>query len=324
MLKKASSFLAALLAALTLVGCSLPVASTPVVSSPVVSTPIGSPEAAVVVTSDFGRKLMLKQRVPINESTNAMEALQESAQIETAYGGGFVKSINGLTSNASGHQDWFFYINGIAANTGSVDYLLQPGDIESWDLHNWNFQQSIPAATGFFPFTFNQGYAGNIRHTIIAYGDKYQEDAGILRQRMEPFDAGRVNCQPISALSQTEKESANLILVGTPESPLIDEIFREWRRLGFFAYFQEGKLVVLNSGGKVAARYGAGSGLVQATQNPWNPKGTGAAENVVWLISGTDVDGVSAAVDALINRAAEIRYSFGVVVCDSKIIKIPQ
>ncbi|GAI85551.1 unnamed protein product, partial [marine sediment metagenome] len=36
--------------------------------------------------------------------------------------------------------------------------------------------------------------------------------------------------------------------------------------------------------------------LIQATQNPWNPKGIGACENVVWLVSGTDEAGVKDAI----------------------------
>jgi hypothetical protein len=331
MRKKSFYFIAGLLVVLILAGCSgqvpssitIPAASAPAADSPAESARTGSPEATVVITRDFGREMITNQRISISEPLDAMKALQSAAKVETAYGGSFVKSINGQISNLKNKLDWFFYINGISANTGAGDYLLQPGDVEIWDFHNWGFQQSILAVTGFFPFTFNQGYAGNIRPTIIAYGDNCQSDAENLHQEMEKQGTAQTNCRAISALSSTDKEVANLILIGTPESPLIKDLNSKWKRLGLFAYFQDGKLVVLDADGEIADRYGAGSGIVLATQNPWNPKGTGAAENVVWMISGTDTAGVSAAVDVLINHATEMRSSFGIIISDSKIIKIP-
>ena len=92
-------------------------------------------------------------------------------------------------------------------------------------------------------------------------------------------------------------ESHNLILIGSIDTELILELDRNWRRLGFFAHFQNGNIVTLNAKGDIAATYGTGVGLIQATQNPWHPNGIGACESVVWMVSGTDEVGVKAAVD---------------------------
>jgi hypothetical protein len=82
-------------------------------------------------------------------------------------------------------------------------------------------------------------------------------------------------------------------------------------------------MIVLNSTGEAEREYTSGAGVIQATQNPWNPKGTGACENVAWLISGTDEDSIKSAVKALALHHNELRYAFGAVVQEGRIIKVP-
>ena len=81
--------------------------------------------------------------------------------------------------------------------------------------------------------------------------------------------------------------------------------------------------MALNSKGEVASEYGAGSVLIQATQNPWNPKGVGASENVVWVVSGSDEAGVESAARALIDHQADFKYAHAVVIAGGKVIKLP-
>ena len=104
----------------------------------------------------------------------------------------------------------------------------------------------------------------------------------------------------------------------------LQQLNQNWQRLGYFAYFENGKLIVLDTRGELAAKFGAGTGFIQATQNPWNPKGIGACENVAWIVSGTDESGVESALDALINHHSEFQYACAVVVVDGKIMNIPK
>jgi len=104
----------------------------------------------------------------------------------------------------------------------------------------------------------------------------------------------------------------------------VSELNERWDRLGFFAHFKDGVLVVHNSKGEVEAEYGAGSGVVQATQSPWNPKGVGACENVVWMVSSTDEAGVESALDALMNRHGGFEHAHAVVAVDGEIVRVPQ
>jgi len=257
-----------------------------------------------------------------------MTALKKVAEVETAYGGGFVNAISGVRSGFTGTQqtmtDWFLYINGIQAKTGALDYKLNDGDIQHWDFHVWSFRQSVPAIIGDFPEPFGHGYGGKVSPTLIAHADDFKKEADNLENRLSQLGVSSISTKRLSELSADEKESANLILLGAIDSELISELNDIWERLGFLAHVDEGKLVVLNATGEIAAEYGAGVGLIQATQNPWHPKGIGAAENVVWLISGTDTAGVKSALDALINYPAPLQHTCAAVIANGEIIRIPQ
>ncbi len=281
-----------------------------------------------VATENFGQKLIFDEVLEVPSGTSAMAALMKVAEVEVAYGGGFVNAINGIRSGFTGRHgmetDWFIYVNGIQSNTGALDYKLHDGDIQHWDFHNWSFHHFIPAIVGDFPEPFRHGYRGKTRSTIIAYADNLEEDARNLERRLVQLGVNNVSIKRFSELSESEKESHNLLLLGTMNSEPISELNRVWKRLGFFAHFKDGNIVTFDPEGEVAVEYGAGAGLIQATQNLWNPKGIGACESVVWMVSGTDEAGVKEALDALINRYADFRYAYAVVVASGEIIRVPQ
>jgi len=282
----------------------------------------------VVTTQNFGQELMFDETLEVLPGTSAMAALIKVAEVETAYGGGFVNAINSVRSGSTGSQsmktDWFFYVNGIQASIGALDYELHDGDIQQWDFHDWSFHHFIPAIVGDFPEPFRHGYGGKTSPTIIVYTNGLRGDAEDLENRLAQLSTGDVSIKKVSELSENEKESCNLLLLGTMDCQHISELNQAWNRLGFFAYFKNGNLVVLNTEGEVVAKYGAGVGLIQATQNPWNPKGIGACESVAWLVSGTDEAGVKDAIHALVNRYTEFQYACAAVVANGEIIKVPQ
>ena len=297
-------------------------------SSPSSEKEAGVITVRVVATQNFGQKLMFDKTLEVPSDTSAMAALQKVAEIETAYGGGFVNAINGVRSGFTGRQkakmDWFIYINGIQSNTGALDYKLHDGDIQQWDFHNWSFHRFIPAIVGDFPEPFLHGYGGVIYPTLIVYQGGWEEDARRVADKFNRLGIENVSIRGINELRENEKESCNLILLGTPDFPPIAELNEVWKRLGFYAHFQDSMVKVFDLEGEPVAEYDAGVGLIQATQNPWNPKGIGVCENVVWLVSGTDEAGVKVAIATLIKHYTEFRYACAAVVANGEIIKVPQ
>jgi hypothetical protein len=271
---------------------------------------------------------MLGETLAVLPDTSAMAALMEVAEVETAYGGGFVNAINGVRSGYAGTQktkaDWFFYVHGIQSNVGALDYKLHDGDIQHWDFHGWGFRHFIPAIIDVFPSAFRYGFGGRVSPTLIVCPEYLKEDVVKLEAKLAQLEVRDVGIRSLDELSESERGNSNIILVSGLGNSLISELNQNWQRLGFFAYFENGNLVVINGRGEVTDKYGAGTGLIQATQNPWNPKGVGACENVVWLVSGTDEVGVENALDALLDQHNKMQYTAAVVVVDDKIIKVPQ
>lgn len=325
MLKKLSLLIFTGLLLAVLCGCSTQIPPSEGHSEPV-DTGVATSEVTVVITRDFGKKVLLEQTVEIEPNTNAMDALQKVADVETKYGGGFVGTINGISSEYEGasKRDWFFYINGIQSNTGALDYKLHDSDIQHWDFHDWSFRQFIPAIVGDFPEPFGNGYGGVSYPNIIVYQEGWEEDAQCVADKLSCLGIKGASIRGINELRDDEKESCNLILLGTPDFPLIAELNQVWGRLGFFAHFEDGVLRVFDSGGEPAADYGAGAGVIQATQNPWNAKGIGVCENIVWIVSGSDKAGVKEAVKILVSRDNDFKYAYAVVIAAGEVIRVPQ
>ena len=276
----------------------------------------------VVATQDFGQKLMFDEMLGVPPGTSAMAALKQVAEVETAYGGGFVSVINGVGSEHG--RDWFLFVNGMMTNAGALDYTLHDGDIQHWDFHDWGFRMATPASIGGFPDPLVHGYQGEVSPTVIAYEEGLEDSAQALQTSLKGLGVASVSTQNTLYLTESDKRHSNLILIGTMDCDLVSELNQVWDRLGFFVHFEGGVMVSYDSEGEVTVEYGSGCGVIQASQSPWNPDGIGVCENVVWMVSGNDEAGVESAVDALINRPGEFKYAYAVVVANSEIIKVPQ
>ena len=280
----------------------------------------------VIVTQNFGNELMLDEPVVVSTGTSALGALEEVVMVETKYGGGFIAAINGIRSQYSAgtkaKNDWFFYVNGMSANVGAREYKLHDGDIEHWDFHDWSFQAFIPATIGDFPQPFLGGYKGKPSPTIIVYDENFQVPSLDLMSKLTKLGVENIRAQVPTELSSQAKGHSNLILLGTEDFGLISEL-NENRKLGFYIHFEEGKAVVYDSQGN-KTQYESDCGIIQATQNPWNPKGIGVCENVVWMISGANESQVQNAINALAKHHEEFRYACAAVVTGEEVIKVPE
>jgi hypothetical protein len=286
-----------------------------------------SPLATLVITTDFGKSLVLEETVEIGEETSALAALQEVALVETKYGGGFVQSINGIDSEYEGtskqKKDWLFYINGISVRVGAAGYILQTQDVEHWDFRDWSFRQYVPAIIGDFPEPFSHGYKGKVFPTVVTYQDGWEEEAGQIAELLAELGVRDVTYRSLAGLSPEKKGTSNLILLGDSEFAPIQELNEPWHRIGFYCHFEDNLLQTFNAVGDLVSEYDSNAGLIQATQSIWNSSGTGACENVVWMVTGVDDGGVSAAVDTLIHNHDDFRYACAVVVTSGKIVRVP-
>lgn len=110
------------------------------------ATPAEETGAKVLITTDCAGDVLLEKGVDAGQT--AMRALDRVADIETDSGGKFVTAINGVEQDTGKKLAWLYYINGKAAAKGATEIKLAPGDVEWWDLHDYEQECAVvpPAA----------------------------------------------------------------------------------------------------------------------------------------------------------------------------------
>jgi hypothetical protein len=233
--------------------------------------------------------------------------LERHFRVRTRYGGGFVQSIDGV-SGSSSHLDWFYYVNGVEAAKGAAATPVHRGDRIWWDLHDWSATQTIPAVVGSFPEPFLHGVGGKRLPTTIECAS----------------DVERA-CRRVSAELAAEHVPVATQLLGTGSgNDSLAVVVGTWRDIrpeivaglleqgpaasGVYARFSRhgGRFIdLLDPRGGVARRLGGGAGLIAATAQ-------GTSEPI-WLITGTDASGVSAAARDFTPSALRDRFALAVL-----------
>ncbi|HIH69514.1 DUF4430 domain-containing protein [Methermicoccus shengliensis] len=279
----------------------------------------------VVVTLYFGKVLLLNESVPWQKGLTAMDALRQVASVETAYGGGFVNGINGYVSKFTGgggqKVDWFYTVNGFPVDRGAPAYVLHPGDVQIWDYHEWAYYGRT-CVVGAFPEPFVHGYNGVVRDTLIVYEDGLEESAQQIAERLRQEGATRVSVITYDELTQQQREQDNIILVGTYEFEPIHFVLGLHARLNIYTYIENGKVVMEDVGGKKSV-LGDG-GIIVATNSPWNPRGTGVNENMVWVVAGTSKEEANAAAELVAKTPERLHYFYSVAVVNGDVVRVPQ
>ena len=118
-------------------------------------------QASLTVTRDYGAEVLTEATLdgPTPADT-VVRFLDESAEIDTTYGGNFVSTIDGLAGSTvdGGPEDWFFFVNGIYSELGAGEANVNAGDRIWWDYRRWSEAYRVPAVVGSFPEPFLHGY----------------------------------------------------------------------------------------------------------------------------------------------------------------------
>jgi hypothetical protein len=267
----------------------------------------------LTVTREFGAVKMSESSGEANESDTVMRFLEGEDEIETRYGGGYVKSIDGVSEDERGGHpyDWFFYVNGNESPVGAAEVSLEGGEKIWWDNHNWSASQHIPAVVGSWPAPFTTGWEGH--EPVVAVeclgggaacvtATKALEDEGVKVAQGSPKGAIRVLVGPWAELRSDP--TAKLLESGPAES-------------GIYANFEGSgdtwKLVGLDENGKQARTFGADVGLVAATRRYEGPP--------TWLVTGGSGAAVRAAAEAL--DVADLRDHYAVASAAGAVTPLP-
>lgn len=275
--------------------------------------------ATLVVSRDYGREILIDEKLDdLTESETAMRVLDESADIETRYGGGFVQTVEGLSGGTENGRtvDWFFSVNGVVAELGSAEFPVTAGDTVWWDHRDWTDAMDVGAVVGSFPAPMATGYGDEdwpVRIDCAATMTTCEivrtllGKAGVKAEITTdpPEDSGdviRFIVGPWNALSQ---DKAAMPLAESPA------------KSGVFARFgirnKEDHLIGLNQEGDEMRDFGPDAGLVAARRL--------GDDAPTWLITGGTEAGAEAAASALTVEDLEHRYA--AVVFDGQIASLP-
>jgi len=263
----------------------------------------GRTSLRITVCRDFGREVIRDVRLELKKQPSAMRALQEVAEVETAYGGGFIQAVDGLASKYEGGAqekvDWFFYVNGQMADVGADAYRVQEGDWLIFDYHSWEYSTFTPFLAACFPEPFLHGYGGPPAASTVIYAPGRESEAGEIAHALQL--AGAAPCRLEALTENWEPQPGEYAaLVGTFEELEKNTMVREANlhpeRLGLFAFFRDGELVITDAQGREARRLSSGAGLVEGL----GPRlGDGAC---ALMVSGVDEEGLREALAVLAER----------------------
>lgn len=280
-------------------------------------------QTELLVSKDFGAEPIVQTDQPkIGGSDTVMRLLQRNApNVTTRFGGSFVQSIDGVSGGGGGSSfDWFFYINGILADKGATSIKVHQGDRVWWDYHDWSVTDDIPAVVGSFPEPFQHGVDGRRLPTRVECADPESDACDVVAGKLA--DLGQVAAR--GGVGNSFVTETLRILVG-PWRALRNESTAKLLERGpagsgvFAKPATDGKsLALLDQDGKVTRTLGAGSGLIAATQAR---SVDDEASDPVWIVTGTDDAGVSAAASALDEGA--LNGHFAVAISGGKPIGLP-
>ncbi|HRV59860.1 MAG: DUF4430 domain-containing protein [Solirubrobacterales bacterium] len=277
-------------------------------------------DASLIVTRDYGSEVLIdKPDIPVNESSNAMRLLDESAELETRYGGEFVQSVNGISGgrDSGRSSDWFFAVNGIVAERGSAQFTITGGDKLWWDYRDWTDAMEIGAVVGSYPAPFSTGY--DDRGWGVEVDCMGDATACVMVRKQLEGDGANL-----------EEKGENLRLMvgtweqisGTPEGqklekgPGVSGVFAKFRPGPTAATYPGSSswhLVGLDARGETTRSFDPAAGLVAAMRK--------ADEPPVWLITGGTEKGVQLAAAAL--NPEDLERRFAAVVSDGQVSSLP-
>lgn len=260
------------------------------------------PATSLTVTRDYGAaELVETKTVEASTGLTALRQLETVHKVTTAYGGRYVKSINGTTESSD--RSWLFYVDGVESDQGATSIRLKPGQVVQWDFHAWQTIRTGGAIVGAYP----QPLKKNGVRLVCA---PTQSPACT-----EARDALIASGIPVSS------RGADRMIVGTWNDieglDGVRDLTRSGESNGAFAQFSaDGETLTPfmadGSEGKPITERG---GLLAAFSD---------SAGVVWLATGTDVEGVGSAAQLLGAGGQKLKNRFAMAVGPAGPIALPE
>jgi hypothetical protein len=276
----------------------------------------GTKDASVEVTGNFGsQSIGSATEQHVAGSQTQMSLLQKHFKVATRDGGGFVTSING--HKGRGHDDWFYYVNGILAPMGAALTDVYKGDHVWWDLHDWTASNGVPAVVGSFPEPFTNGIGGHEFPTVLDCANDTTKACDIVSSELHKYGikAG------FQGLGTGAGSDSLAIVVGTwheIQGTIAAELVGAGPKTsGVYAQFvgPRGQALELdNPKGDVTRTLHGGTGMIAAAEQQ-------QAGQPTWLVTGDSRAAVTAAARKM--TVADLHNHYAVVINHGHVIPVP-
>ncbi len=286
----------AVLGAVALAGCGLGAGPTP-------------SAVRLVVTSGFGaRVLHAAGALEVKGQETAMSLLQRNYSVAASDGGGFVDSVDGLSGGQEAGQpvDWFYYVNGVEATRGADATNVHSGDRIWWDRHDWSQTETVPAVVGSFPEPFLNGIEGKRLPVRVECASVASYACRTVAARLRALDVAASTTTIARAGAQQSLRVLVAPWAGIEGDLGAQSLEHGPRASGVYARFSSGgrALTLLDQIGGSVQTLRSGGGLIAATRQAPDPP--------VWLVTGTDGEGVELAARAFDQRTLQNRFAVAV------------
>ncbi len=278
--------------------------------------------AEIIVSRNFGKEIISENNFEVPDGAVLLDIMEDNFQVETAYGGSFINSIDGLqsgfTAKKNGEKlDWFFYVNGILSQIGSGDYEMKPDDCIIWDYHDWDTSLHISSIVGAFPDNFTKGYNGPLGLNIM-YTDGYENQGETLRDYLTGIGLSDIELTKVNDATIREGKD-NVIVIGAWDAAskyeYLKEIYGHRFQTGLFFEIDQ-DIKALDFKGDISATYEKGA-VIASTLNGYDVMST------IWLITGNSKEYIEKSVKLLCEDPDRIKGRFSVLITGNQVIDLP-
>ena len=281
-------------------------------------------DVTLKVTQNFGKEIIFENRTEYKKNMTVYDLLMDNVSVKAKEGGGFITEINGVkirTKSSGEMYGWFYFVNGILADTGAISYEINPGDAVWWDNHEWlksGFSNS--SAIGLYPEPFLNGYRGKVLETKVLYAGEKSSQAEKVMSFLKESGVDRISVSSFSEELLKERTGPVIIIGEWEQLNKIDYISNlndNYADSGIFLNINKGRINIMNQENKAVESFENDAGAVFS-------HGQGLGDSMpVWVVTGISEKGLEEAVKILTELSNEINNAYSAVIEAGEVKKLP-
>ncbi len=291
------------------------------------------PEGArVLVTTDQGTTSVLDRAgIEVTEGEPALRVLQRAADVTLSADRRTIESIDG--KQATGDRAWAFWVNGVEIRSGGLktgqDINLQQRPIvatpQTAEVHDgdtvWFDLRSDPdvgqprGVVGTFPEPFLHGFEGQRWPVRVECAEPRSTECRAVRDVLVDYGIPAVSNRLRTSYNPESARISVGLWTDVREDPAAQLAERGPKASGIYAVPSEDgrEIALLDAAGETVETAGPGTGLIFASRY--------RDETPSWAVTGTDMAGLRAAIEAW--NADVLARRYAVVVRDRTVTGLP-